>query len=83
MRRWGEPRETVDVDLPLLTGFGREREFVSVLMRSFQPGVDDAEAFAAANRVADLFGEGPDRAQGVRRSPRDWMDVDGAVTPLP
>lgn len=49
--RWGEPRETVDVDLTLITGFGREREFVSVLTQSFQPRIDDAEAFAAVNRV--------------------------------
>jgi hypothetical protein len=27
--RWGEPRETIDVDLTLITGFGRERAFVS------------------------------------------------------
>ena len=26
--RWGEPRETVDVDLTLLTGFGDEALFV-------------------------------------------------------
>ena len=25
LQRWGEPRETIDVDLTLLTGFGDER----------------------------------------------------------
>jgi hypothetical protein len=32
--RWGEPRETIDVDLTLITGFGRERAFASVLLES-------------------------------------------------
>lgn len=49
--RWGEPRETVDVDLTLITGFGHEREFVSVLTDAFQPRIDDAGAFAEVNRV--------------------------------
>ena len=25
LQRWGEPRETIDVDVTLLTGFGRNR----------------------------------------------------------
>jgi hypothetical protein len=33
LQRWGEPRETVDVDLTLLTGFGNERPFVELLLR--------------------------------------------------
>lgn len=49
--RWGEPRETVDVDLTLITGFGHESEFVSVLTKAFQPRIDDAAAFAQVNRV--------------------------------
>jgi hypothetical protein len=49
--RWGEPRETVDVDLTLITGFGCESEFVSILIRSFQPRIDDAATFAQINRV--------------------------------
>lgn len=49
--RWGEPRETVDVDLTLITGFGNEREFVSVLTGVFQPRIADAAAFAQVNRV--------------------------------
>ena len=28
LQRWGEPRETVDVDLTLLTGFGGEDPFI-------------------------------------------------------
>jgi hypothetical protein len=49
--RWGEPRETVDVDLTLITGFGHENTFVSVLTEAFQPRIDDAVAFALVNRV--------------------------------
>ncbi|MBA2356515.1 MAG: nucleotidyl transferase AbiEii/AbiGii toxin family protein [Acidobacteria bacterium] len=49
--RWGEPRETIDVDLTLITGFGREREFVTVLMKAFRPRIDEAAAFAERNRV--------------------------------
>ena len=49
--RWGEPRETVDVDLTLLTGFGGEDRFVSTLVARFEPRIDEAEAFARTNRV--------------------------------
>lgn len=49
--RWGEPRETIDVDLTLITGFGREREFASVLLEAFAPRIDDAVTFAERNRV--------------------------------
>lgn len=49
--RWGEPRETVDVDLTLITGFGHEREFISVLTQAFRPRIDQAETFAQINRV--------------------------------
>ena len=47
----GEPRETVDVDLTLLTGFDGESRFVSVLMDAFEARIDDAAQFAAVNRV--------------------------------
>ena len=51
VQRWGEPRETVDVDLTLLTGFGNEAPFVSTLLEAFAPRVPDAAEFAGANRV--------------------------------
>ena len=51
VQRWGEPRETVDVDLTLLTGFGDEDRFVSTLLERFEPRVDQPAAFARANRV--------------------------------
>jgi len=49
--RWGEPRETVDVDLTLLTGFADEDRYLAVLMAHFAPRIDNAAQFALANRV--------------------------------
>lgn len=49
--RWGEPRETVDVDLSLLTGFRDEATYVSILLERFEPRVDRPLDFALANRV--------------------------------
>lgn len=67
VQRWGEPRETVDVDLTLLTGFGGEDRFVSALLTHFEPRIDDAAAFAQVNRVLLLrapSGVGLDIAMG-------------------
>jgi hypothetical protein len=50
--RWGDARFTRDVDLSLLTGFGREDEFISPLLAAGYRGrVADAAAFARRNRV--------------------------------
>ena len=49
--RWGEPRETVDVDLTVLTGFVDEPAYVSTLIARFEPRIDQAAEFARANRV--------------------------------
>ena len=54
VQRWGEPRETVDVDLTLLAGFADESRFVSVLMDAFEARIDDAAKFASINRVVFL-----------------------------
>jgi hypothetical protein len=51
LQRWGEPRETVDVDLTLLTGFQDEMCFISTLMGHFQPRIERAADFARENRV--------------------------------
>lgn len=51
LQRWGEPRETVDVDLTLLTGFGGEAPFIETLLRHFEGRISDAAAFAAQRRV--------------------------------
>jgi hypothetical protein len=50
-RHWSEPRETVYVDLTLLTGFHHEPRFVSALIERFAPRIDDAAEFARVNRV--------------------------------
>lgn len=49
--RWGEPRETIDVDLTLLTGFANEAHSVDVLLRHFEPRRSDAAALARTARV--------------------------------
>ena len=49
--RWGEPRETVDVDITLLTGFGEEQQFVSAILARYAPRIPDASQFAIDHRV--------------------------------
>lgn len=49
--RWGQPRETVDVDLTLLTGFRDEDRFIRVLLEHYQPRIAEAAQFAATRRV--------------------------------
>lgn len=35
VQRWGEPRLTRDIDLSVLTGFGREEEFIALAALPF------------------------------------------------
>ena len=49
--RWGEPRLTQDIDVSLLTGFGRERHFASLLVERYRTRIADAVDFAAQRRV--------------------------------
>jgi hypothetical protein len=51
VQRWGEPRETVDVDLTLVTGFGGEEPFIRRLLQQYAGRVDDPAEFARINRV--------------------------------
>lgn len=85
--RWGEPRQTRDVDLTILTGYGGEAEVVDGLLAAFDARVDEARAFAMAHRVLLLAsdrGVGIDIALGalpfeqraVERA-TDWTLVDG------
>jgi hypothetical protein len=65
--RWGEPRETIDADLTLLTGFGGEEPFVRTLLKHFEPRFPSAEEFALERRVLllrTLTGVGLDIALG-------------------
>jgi hypothetical protein len=54
LQRWGEPRETIDVDVTLLTGFGHEEAFIRALLGWYAARVPDPLAFALANRVVLL-----------------------------
>jgi hypothetical protein len=51
LQRWGEPRETIDVDLTLLTGFGEEQPFIDTLLEHFEARIENAAQFARARRV--------------------------------
>lgn len=51
LQRWGEPRETVDADLTLLTGFGGEEPFIQHLLQYFAPRIEDAAQFARDRRI--------------------------------
>ena len=57
LQRWGEPRVTQDVDCTLWTGFGREQEYVRVLLGRYSGRIQDAEQFALKNRVLLLRSE--------------------------
>jgi hypothetical protein len=51
VQRWGEPRLTQDVDLTLLTGFGKEEHFIDRLLEAFAGRRSDARDFALSYRV--------------------------------
>jgi len=51
VQRWGEPRETVDVDISLFTGFGEVDDYCEVLLEQFEPRIANASAFAKERRV--------------------------------
>lgn len=51
VQRWGEPRQTRDVDLTLLTGLGGEARFVDALLSQYESRIPDARDFALYRRV--------------------------------
>lgn len=51
VQRWGEPRQTRDVDLTLLTGMGGEETFVDPLLAHYAARIPDARRFALEHRV--------------------------------
>jgi hypothetical protein len=68
LQRWAEPRETVDVDLTLITRFGNEAPFNDRLLENFEPRIPDAAQFAHQRRVLLLrspAGVGIDIALGA------------------
>ncbi len=54
VQRWGEPRNTQDADLTLVTGFGNEEPFVEALLARFTGRRPDTAAFALRYRVVLL-----------------------------
>ncbi|MCZ6671692.1 MAG: nucleotidyl transferase AbiEii/AbiGii toxin family protein [Verrucomicrobia bacterium] len=55
---WGEPRLTQDLDLTVLSGWGREEAVVDKLLSLIRPRFDDARDFALENRVLLLKSNG-------------------------
>lgn len=51
VQRWGEPRQTRDVDVAIVTGFGNEARYVDRLLAAYAPRRPDARAFALERRV--------------------------------
>jgi len=51
VERWGEPRLTRDVDCTVLVPVGRETDYIDRLLEGFTSRIEDARAFALANRV--------------------------------
>ncbi len=47
----GEVRETINVDLTILTGFGGEERFIDELLATFRPRRPDAASFAIQHRI--------------------------------
>jgi hypothetical protein len=67
VQRWGSPRFTDDVDLTLLTGFGKEAQFVDPLLAELEGRRPDAREFALTHRVLlarTVAGVGVDVALG-------------------
>lgn len=66
--RYGEPRQTVDIDGVLLTGFGKEEAFVEKLLEIYPSRIDDPIPFAIQNRILlleDKRGVGIDISLGA------------------
>jgi hypothetical protein len=57
LQRWGEPRLTQDVDLTVISGFGREPEYADQFLSAFTPRIPDAREFALRHRVLLLFSQ--------------------------
>ncbi|MBN9690600.1 MAG: nucleotidyl transferase AbiEii/AbiGii toxin family protein [Verrucomicrobia bacterium] len=87
LQRWGEPRQTLDADLTLLTHFVYDEDYIDTLLSAFPARLSDAREFAKRARVLLLRhpnGVGLDIALGglpfevssVARS-SDWQAVPG------
>ena len=50
-QRWGEPRVTDDLDVTLLTTFGKEKPVIESLLKRYQPRTSDPVSFAIQFRI--------------------------------
>jgi hypothetical protein len=55
VQRWGEPRQTKDGDLTLITGFGTEEEYVDEFLANFRARDENPRDFALKNRVLLIY----------------------------
>lgn len=51
VQRWGEPRQTRDVDVTLFTGIGDEARFVDAILNHYAARFPEARRFALDRRV--------------------------------
>lgn len=51
LQRWGQPRTTLDVDVTVMTQFGREESAIQQLVSVFRARIADAVEFARQSRV--------------------------------
>ncbi len=49
--RWGEPRQTADVEVTISLQFGMESEAAEKLLSRFRSRIEEPEKFAAENRI--------------------------------
>jgi hypothetical protein len=51
VQRWGDPRQTRDVDLTVVTGLGSEARYIDPLLEQYRARIAGAREFALAHRV--------------------------------
>jgi hypothetical protein len=51
VQRWGDPRQTRDVDITILTGLGGEEQFIDPILGQYRGRLSDARQFALDHRV--------------------------------
>ena len=66
-QRWGEPRQTVDVDATLFAGFGNEKFVIDQVLSLYESRIESPYEFARQNRILLLqskLGTGIDLSLG-------------------
>lgn len=51
LQRWGMPRQTIDVDITILTGFGEEEKYARALLEKYPGRIKNSLQFATERRV--------------------------------